>query len=314
MIKAPKAKSSNRRFQSGKWSKLVDNQNIAGYFFIMPWVLGFLAFTIIPIFASLYLSFTSYNLTSSPKWVGIQNYVRMFTDDPLFYKSIKVTLYYVIFAVPLKVGFALMIAFLLHRRSRAANFYRSVFYLPSLIGGSVAVALIWKDIFSIRGPINSFLELIGLKGVQWLGDPRYAIWTLIAMTVWQFGSSMIIFAAGLKQIPEVYYEAARIDGANRFHSFIYITLPSLSPVIFFNLVMQMISAFMTFTQAFLITLGGLLDSTLFYALYLYRRAFAYFDMGYASAMAWVLLIIIAAVTALVFKSSQYWVYYESKEK
>ncbi|NLX76930.1 MAG: sugar ABC transporter permease [Clostridiaceae bacterium] len=314
MKKAPKAKTAVKSLKSGRWTQIVNNDNIAGYFFILPWLIGFLSFTILPIFASLFLSFTSYNLTSSPKWVGIENYVRMFTDDPLFFKSIKVTLYYVIFAVPLKVGFALLVAFLLHRRSRAANFYRSVFYLPSLIGGSVAVALIWKDIFSINGPINSLLKIFGLKGVQWLGDPRFAIWTLIAMTVWQFGSSMIIFAAGLKQIPETYYEAAKIDGASRFHSFIYITLPSLSPVIFFNLVMQMINAFMTFTQAFLITLGGPLDSTLFYALYLYRRAFAYFDMGYASAMAWILLIIIAAVTALVFKSSQYWVYYESKEK
>jgi multiple sugar transport system permease protein len=313
MKRTPKHKNA-KYLMTGSLSRFVNNQNVAGYVFILPWVIGFFVFTIIPIFSSLYLSFTTYNLTSSPKWTGLQNYDRMFTDDPLFYKSIMVTLYYVVFAVPLKVGFALMVAFLLHRKSRAANLYRSVFYLPSLIGGSVAVSLVWKDIFSIHGTINSLLNIIGIKGVQWLGDPRYAIWTLIAMTVWQFGSSMIIFAAGLKQIPDMYYEAARIDGASRFQSFIYITLPALSPIIFFNLVMQMISGFMTFTQAFLITLGGPLDSTLFFALYLYRRAFAYFDMGYASSMAWVLLIIIAAVTALIFKSSKYWVYYESKEK
>lgn len=294
--------------------RFANQPDIVGWVFILPWVIGFLAFTLIPMCVSLGLSFTSYNLKSEPKWIGLENFRRMFLEDPLFLKSISVTLFYVLFAVPMKVGFALLIAFLLHRKLRMMNVYRSIYYLPSLIGGSVAVALVWKDMFSTGGTINSLLKSVGLPGAAWLGDPRYTIWVLILMTVWQFGSSMIIFAAGLKQIPESYYESARIDGASTLRQFLHITLPILSPVVFFNLVMQLISGFMTFTQAFLITVGGPLDSTLFYALYLFRRAFSYFEMGYASAMAWILLVIISAVTAMVFKSSQYWVFYESKEK
>lgn len=293
--------------------RFIHSPDVVGWVFILPWVIGFLAFTLVPMCVSLGLSFTSYNLKTAPKWIGFENFTRMFLDDPLFLKSISVTLFYVFFAVPMKVGFALLIAFLLHRKLRVMNFYRSIYYLPSLIGGSVAVALVWKDMFSTGGTVNALFKSIGLPGAAWLGDPRYTIWVLILMTVWQFGSSMIIFAAGLKQIPESYYESARIDGASTLRQFLHITLPILSPVIFFNLVMQLISGFMTFTQAFLITVGGPLDSTLFYALYLFRRAFSYFEMGYASAMAWILLIIISVATALVFKSSQYWVFYESKE-
>lgn len=313
-MKTVKTKASSiNAIKSRSIYNFIHNETVVGYAFIMPWILGFLAFMLIPMLFSFYLSFTDYNITTSPRWVGTENFIRMFTRDSLFYKSVGVTFYFVFFAVPLKVGFALFVAIILHRKSRLMNFYRSVFYLPSLVGGSVAVALVWKEIFSSNGAINSFFNTLGLESVSWLGDPRFAIWTLIVMTVWQFGSSMLIFAAGLKQIPETLYEAARIDGAGRFKQFIYITLPSLSPIIFFNLVMQMISAFMTFTQAFIITLGGPLDSTLFYALYLFRCAFSYFDMGYACALAWVLLVIIALATAMVFKSSEYWVYYESKE-
>lgn len=222
-------------------------------------------------------------------------------------------MYYVLFSVPMKVFFALIIAFILTRNSRLISVYRSVYYLPSLIGGSVAVSLVWKELFASKGVINSMLAAFGFKEtIYWMGDPRYAIWILILLTVWQFGSSMIIFAAGLKQIPVSYYEAAKMDGGSLTQQFFYITLPCLSPVIFFNLVMQTISGFMTFTQAFIITNGGPTDSTLFYALNIYKRAFNYFEMGYASAMAWVLLVMIAGVTALIFKSSSAWVFYESK--
>jgi multiple sugar transport system permease protein len=293
---------------------IIHNEAISGYIFSAPFTIGFLLLTLIPMFYSLYLSFTDYKIISAPVWAGWKNYIRMFTSDPRFLKSITVTLYYVFVSVPLKVGFALVIAFLVTRKIRLAGFYRSVYYLPSLIGGSVAVSLAWKELFSSQGVANKFLAALGFKNtIYWLGDPNFAIWVLVLLTVWQFGSSMLIFAAGLKQIPVSYYESAQIDGGSAFQQFRYITLPCLSPVILFNLVMQTIAGFMNFTQAFIITKGGPMDSTMFYALYLYTHAFNYFEMGYASAMAWVLLIIIAIVTALIFKTSDQWVYYESKE-
>lgn len=295
-----------------KFSKFINHDNTVGYFFAMPFILGFLGFTIIPIIVSFYFSFTNYNLTSAPKWIGLNNYIRMFTQDERFGKSVFVTLYYVFVSIPLKLIFALMIAILLTRKSKAVSVYRSIYYLPSLIGGSVAVSLVWKSLFASKGVINNLLSLFGIEKISWFGDTRFAIWPLIMMTIWQFGSSMIIFAAGLKQIPTSYYEAARIDGAGSVKQFLYITLPSLSPVILFNLVMQTISGFMSFTQAFVITNGGPNDSTNFYALYVYNQAFKYFDMGYASAMAWVLLVIIAVITGIIFKTSSAWVFYESK--
>ncbi len=293
--------------------KFFDRDAVAGYTFILPWLIGFFGLTVIPMFVSLYMSFTRYDLTSDPVWIGMSNYVKMFTNDPRFVTSVKVTLYFVFVSVPLKVGFALLVAFILNRKARIFDFFRTIYYLPSLIGGSIAVSMIWKELFATDGIINGLLKAVGFAGdTPWLGDTRTAIWTLILLTVWQFGSSMIIFAAGLKQIPETYYEAARIDGASTWTMFRRITLPSLSPVIFFNLVMQIITGFMTFTQAFVITTGGPLDSTLFYALYVYQRAFQFRDMGYGSAMSWVLLVIVGAVTAIVFKTSKLWVFYESE--
>lgn len=293
--------------------KLVNNDTFVGYIFISPFLIGFFGLMVFPMLISLYTSFTNYNLTSAPKWVGLSNYIKMFTDDPRYIKSIGVTFYYVFISVPLKVGFALLVAFLLNHKARVYNFYRSIYYLPSLIGGSIAVSMMWKELFATNGVINNILAALGFSGaIRWLGDPNLAIYTLIMLTVWQFGSSMIIFAAGLKQIPGTYYEAARIDGASTWAQFRNITLPTLSPVILFNLIMQIISGFMTFTQSFVITAGGPLDSTLFYALYVYQRAFSFMDMGYGSAMSWILLIIISIVTAIVFKVSNQFVFYESK--
>lgn len=293
--------------------RLSGNSNFVGYVFVFPWLFGFLTLTIVPMLVSLYMSFTNYDLTSPPEWIGLANFIEMFTTDSRFLTSISVTLYFVFVSVPLKVAFALLVAFLLNKQSKVFNFYRSIYYLPSLIGGSVAVAMMWKELFGTNGAINSLLGAIGLPStIPWLGDTRTAIWTLILLTVWQFGSSMIIFAAGLKQIPEMYYEAARIDGATTWKMFLKITLPSLSPVIFFNLIMQLISGFMTFTQSFVITVGGPLDSTLFYALYVYQKSFQYMDMGYGCAMSWVLLVIVGIVTGIIFKTSNRWVFYESK--
>jgi multiple sugar transport system permease protein len=265
---------------------------------------------------SLYLSFTSYDLFSTPVWVGLDNFKEMFTGDDKFWQSLKVTFTYVFAGVPLRLIFALIVAMLLNKASRAVGLYRTLFYLPSIIGGSVAVAIMWRNIFGNEGTLNALLFFFGIdKKILWYQDPTKALWTLIFLAIWQFGSSMLIFLAGLKNIPPSYHEAANVDGANRFQVFFKITLPLLSPIIFFNLVMQTISAFMTFTPAYIITKGegGPLDGTLLYSLYIFQKAFNFFQMGYASAMAWVLLLIVGILTLILFKTSKFWVHYESKE-
>lgn len=293
-------------------SRAKRRQGWAGYAFISPWLLGFLGFIIGPMFVSLYLSFTNYDMLSSAQWVGLRNYTMIFTSDPRFIKALVVTFQFVLISVPLKLLFALLIAMLFNRAHRGIGVYRTLYYIPSILGGSVAVAVMWKQLFGANGAINVMLGAFGITGMNWIASLDYALWTLIILVVWQFGSPMLIFLAGLKQIPKDMYEAASVDGANLWHRFVKITLPMLTPVIFFNLVMQMIGGFMTFTQSFLITSGGPLDSTLFYAVYLYEKAFAQFQMGYASALAWILLVIVAVLTALIFKSSSAWVYYESE--
>ncbi|MDF2962628.1 MAG: YesP2 [Paenibacillus sp.] len=295
--------------------KLRENDNVVGYVFTAPFILGFLIFTIYPILSSLYYSFTEYNLMEAPTWIGMGNYEKMFLDDEKIWKSFQVTFTYVFASVPLRLTFALIVAMLLNRAISGIGIYRSAYYLPSLIGGSVAVSIMWIQIFGDKGLLNSMLGVIGIHSdTSWIGNPGTALWTLIALSVWQFGSSMLIFLAGLKNIPVSYYEAAGVDGANGFHRFFKITLPLLSPIILFNLIMQTISAFMTFTPAYIISRGegGPLDNTLLYSLYLYRRAFVFFEMGYASAMAWVMLIIIGLITLAIFKTSTYWVHYESE--
>lgn len=299
-----------RTMKQGWQSEL--KKDLIGYSFISPWLLGFLAFTIGPMIASLYLSFTNYDLLSSAKWVGLENFIRMFSDDPRFLTALKITFIFVFVSVPLKLAFALFIAVLFNSKRRGVGFYCTVYYIPSIIGGSVAVAVMWKQLFGLKGAMNGILAYFGIQGTNWIANPDTALSTLILLVVWQFGSPMLIFLAGLKQIPTELYEAAAVDGATFFSRFVKITLPMLTPVIFFNLVMQMIGGFMTFTQSFLITAGGPLDRTLFYAVYLYEKAFTNFQMGYASAMAWILLVIVAFFTALIFKSSSAWVYYESE--
>jgi multiple sugar transport system permease protein len=290
------------------------NINWIPYLFISPWLLGFLIFYIGPMFTSLYLSFTNYDLLSSPKWVGFDNFTKMFTRDQRFVTSLIVTFKFVLISVPLKLFFALILAMIFNKGIRGTSFYRTVYYVPSIVGGSVAVAIIWKKLFGLDGAINQVLGYVGIGAKHWISDPDTALSTLIVLVVWQFGSPMLIFLAGLKQIPAEMYEASSIDGANRFQSFFNITIPMLSPIIFFNLIMQVIHAFMAFTQSFLITKGGPADSTLFYAVYLYERGFTYFEMGYASALAWILLIIVALFTLLIFKTSTSWVHYENDGK
>ena len=296
---------------TSKKSGVRRHHNLAGYLFISPWLFGFITFVLLPIVASFVLAFTRYDILSPPEWVGLQNFERMFTGDARYWRSVRATFYYVFTAVPLRLVFALAVAMLLNTARRGVSLYRAVYYAPSIVGGSVAIAVMWREIFGNEGVINFLLYLIGLPPVSWLGNPSTAIWALIALAVWQFGSPMLIFLAGLKQIPTEYYEAAAIDGAAAWSKFRNITLPLLTPIIFFNLVMQVINGFMVFTQAFIISggTGRPLDTTLFYALYLYIRAFTTFEMGYSSAMAWVLLLIIALFTGIIFKSSSNWVFY-----
>lgn len=288
------------------------NDNTVGYIFSLPFIIGFLAFTLIPIAVSMYYSVTDYKLGQTPAFIGIKNYLELLKDER-FINSVKVTLIYVVTSVPTKLIFALFVAYLLTQGRRGVTFYRSLYYVPSLIGGSIAVALVWKTIFSRKGLANTILASLGLQKLSWLGDPKLSMGILVLMSAWQFGSSMIIFAAGLKEIPGSYYEAAEIDGANKWQRFLSITLPCLSPIILYNLVMQTITAFMAFTQAFVITQGGPNDATNFYALYVYNHAFKWSNMGYASAMSWLMLVLISVITLILFKSSKFWVFSEAAQ-
>ncbi len=287
--------------------------NWVGYLFISPWLIGFLLFALVPIAISLYLAFTNYDLLSGGEFIGLGNFERMFFKDIRYGRSLVATFRYVAFAVPLRLLAALAVAMLLNTKRRGVYWYRAAFYIPSMIGGSVAVAVMWRQLFGNDGVINAISGLLGAEPVSWLGNPETAIWTLILLAIWQFGSPMLIFLAGLRQIPSELYESADIDGAGGWMKFLRITIPLLTPIIFFNFVMQIISGFKVFTQAFIVTGGAPLDTTLFYSLYLYNRAFNNYQMGYASAMAWVLLLIIAVLTALSFRLSSYWVFYETKE-
>lgn len=269
-------------------------------------------FLIIPMGISFYYSLCDYDILSPPEFVGLKNYIDMFTNDEVFWHSIKATLYFALVSVPLRLIFALLVAMILVKPTKATGFYRAAYYLPSIIGGSVAVAILWKRMFAPDGVVNSILGIFGIDtNFAWLSDTRTAIWTLILLAVWQFGSSMLIFLSALKQIPGSLYESAKVDGANGFVTFWKITIPMLTPTIFFNLILQIINGFRVFTESYVITDGGPLDSTLSYVLYLYRRAFTYFDMGYSCALAWVLVAIVSVFTVILFKTQKSWVYYEA---
>lgn len=298
--------------------------NFSSYAFLLPWLFGFLVLTLYPMLYSLYLSFTRYNILQPPQWIGMRNFFVMFAGnaefprDERFLNSLLVTFRFVFISVPCKLAFALAVAMLMNQKLSLIPFYRTVYYIPTLLGGSVAISVLWRRLFAGDGVINAIIRQLSGGAIEppsWISSPAFAIYTLILLAVWQFGSPMIIFLAGLKQIPQEYYEAASVDGAGKTRQFFSITLPSLSPIIFFNLVMQMISAFQSFTQAYIISggNGGPVDSTMFYSLYLYLRGFAHSQMGYAAAMAWVLLLIIAALTALTFRGSHSMVSYGSGE-
>jgi multiple sugar transport system permease protein len=307
-LQAAAAGAVHARGRSAAWRR-----DLIGYAFLAPWMIGFLCFSLGPVLASLYLSFTKFDLLRPAVWVGADNYVRMFSADPRFWQALKVTFSYMVMEVPLKLAFALAVAVALDKAVRAGALYRALFYIPSLLGGSVAIAVLWRQLFEGNGTLNQvLLWLFGYKGPSWISTPDTAIYTLVLLAVWQFGSPMIIFLAGLRQVPQDLYEAASMDGAGAWRQFRKITLPMLAPVIFFNMVLQIIEGFKAFTPAYVISggTGGPIDSTLFYTLYLYQEAFAYFRMGYASALAWVLLLVIGLFTGISFLTSKYWVYYE----
>ncbi|MGF0115851.1 carbohydrate ABC transporter permease [Promicromonospora sp. Marseille-Q5078] len=284
----------------------------AAYLFLLPWILGFLVITAIPMLASLALSFTDYNLLQAPSWVGLENITRMFHDARLHH-SLWVTFVYVAVSVPLQLAVALGLAVALDKGLRGLAFYRSVYYLPSLLGGSAAVAILWRQMFGADGLVNQVLQAVGWANPPaWVSDPSTALGSLIVLNVWTFGAPMVIFLAGLRQVPRMYYEASAVDGATRWRQFRSITVPLLSPIIFFNLVLQIIHAFQAFTQAFIVSggSGGPSDSTMFFTLYLYQVGFGNFQMGYASALAWLLVLVVAVFTGINFYLSKYWVFYD----
>jgi len=289
--------------------------NRAGYAFLAPWLIGFFVLTAGPMIASLYLSFTNYNLFAAPKWIGIANYEALF-QDPRFLQAAQVTLIYVFVGTPIKLAAALAVAMLLNRIGSGGGFYRSAFYAPSLIGASVSIAIVWRALFSAGGPIDSILQFFGIDIGGWVGNPDLTMPMLIMLGVWQFGAPMVIFLAGLKQIPHELYEAADLDGAGRWRTFTSITLPMLSPVLFFNLLLETVNAFQVFASVYIISggTGGPAGSSMFYTLLLYLKGFTEFKMGYASAMAWVLLVFIGFITLIYFRSSRSWVFYSGGDR
>lgn len=295
-------------------SKSERREEFLGYLFISPWIVGFLAFTVFPIGLSIYLSFTNYDYITSAKWVGLSNYVYALTVDPLFWHSLKVTFLFAAMALPLEFAFSFGVALLLNHRGYGMRVFRTIFYLPSVLP-MVAVSILWLWIFNpIHGIFNQLLGLIGIQGPRWLYDTKWALPALVIMSLWAFGRAMIVYLAGLQNINKELYESAKIDGSGVMSAFWNITLPMMSPVILFNLIIGIIMSFQVFIQAFIMTDGGPGNSTLFYMLYLYRNAFFFYKPGYASALAWLIFVIILFFSMLVVRSSPAWVYYEGEKK
>lgn len=284
------------------------------YIYILPWLIGFAALQLYPFVASLFYSFTNYNAFGKMNFICFDNYIRLFNKDREFYKSLRVTIMYTLLTVPGKILLSLAVAIMLNKARKGIGLMRTVFYLPSLFGGSIAVALLWKLLFNDNGLINAFLHIFKINPISWLGNPKIALVTLSSLEVWQFGSSMVMFLAALKQVPESLYEAAEIDGANKVQSFLKITFPQITPILFFTIIMQTINAMQNFTSAFVITRGGPVKSTYMLGLKLYNDGFAYYKMGYASATSWVIFIMILVITLVLFGTQKYWVFYEDEAK
>lgn len=285
-----------------------------GFLFVLPFVLGVLLFKLFPFVMSFALSFTQYDLIDPPQWIGLENYRELATGDPLFRKSLGVTLLFTGLSVPLRVGFALLIAHVLNFKLRGINFFRAAFYLPSILGGSIAVAVLWRFIFSKNGLVNLLLTQLGIEPIAWLADEHYSMWTIVLLFTWQFGSAMVIFLAALQNVPVSLYEAAECDGASKLQQFWRITVPLITPVIFFNMIMQMVHAFQEFNGPYMITEGGPLSSTYVLALYIYDQSFRFFNLGYGAALSWVLFALVAALSAISFWTSKYWVFYAGEKE
>jgi len=293
------------------WGAIMYNNRLIGSLYIVPFIIGFLLFTAFPFVASFVLSLTDARLQDqlgAANFTGLANYGEM-AGDATFQKSLGVTFFYVFVTVPLKLAFALFIAVVLNFKLRGIGFFRTAFYLPSILGGSVAIAVVWRFVFAGDGLINQALGAVGFGGVNWLGEPDTAMFSIVLLRLWQFGSAMVVFLAGLKAIPEDLYEAADLDGASRFKQFWMITLPLLTPVLFFNFIMQIVQAFQEFNGPYIITAGGPLKSSYLLPLMIYEEAFKYFNLGYSSALSWVLFVIIAIFTAVAFWSQKHWVFY-----
>ena len=289
--------------------------NIVGYILLAPWLIGFVGMYLIPACMSLYYSFTDYNMLSAPKFIGIDNYIRMFTKDEKFWQALKVTFMYVLILVPARLAFALCVAMVVNKKHKGVGVYRTLYYIPSIIGGSIAVSVVWRQLFGNGGVLMAVLANLGFEQrSSLLGNPDTALFPIILLGVWQFGSSMLTFLSALKTIPNSLYESAKVDGSRPMYTFFHITIPMLTPTIFFNLILQIINGFRVFTESYVITDGGPLDSTLSYVLYMYRKAFTHFEMGYSSALAWVFVAIVAAFTVLLFWTQNHWVYYETDAK
>ncbi len=280
----------------------------SGFWFVLPFMLGVLGFKLFPFVMSFALSFTQFDVFSPPEFVGADNYIAL-TTDKTFHRSLGVTLWFVFLAVPIRVGFALFIAHVLNFKLRGINFFRSAFYLPSILGGSIAIAVLWRFIFSQKGLVNMLLDSVGIAPVMWLANENYSMWTIVTLFAWQFGSSMVIFLAALQNVPQSLYEAAEIDGASKWQQFLKITVPLITPVIFFNVIMQMVHGFQEFNGPYMVTEGGPLQSTYLLSLYIYDESFRYFNLGYGAALSWVLFGLVASLSALSFWSSKYWVFY-----
>ncbi len=287
---------------------------IDAYICISPWLLGFMAFTLMPISFTIFYSFTRWTIMEPPVWIGFENYIHMFTKDPFFWQALKVTSMYVVMSLPIIIVFGLLLALLLNQKIRGMNIYRTLFYIPAVISG-VSVAMLWTWLLQPDvGMVNTLLSLIGIKGPGWFWDPAWALPSVASMSIWKVGGSAVIYLAGLQNIPAQLYEAARIDGAGRRQAFFRITIPLLTPTLFFQLIIQMIECFKVFTEAFVITKGGPLKATYFYLLYFYEEGFQHFNTGYASALILILVVVIMSMTVVVNYTSKRWVYYEGDDR
>lgn len=289
--------------------KKSSRRKFTGLLYLMPWMIGILVFVVYPFGTSLFYSFTDYSMLSEPNFVGFANYRKMFFDDPVFWTSLKATVKFVFLNVPLKMVFALFIAYIMNAKLKGIGFFRTAYYIPSVLGANVAIAVLWQFLFKNDGLINMVLQAIGLNGVNWFSNPTAAMFMLVILRVWQFGSAMVIFLNALAEIPQELYEAASMDGASKVRQFFSVTLPQLTPIIFFNLILQLVQAFQEFDGPYLITGGGPSRQTYLLPMYIYDSAFGRYQMGYSSALSWILFIMIMIFTAVLFKSSKHWVFY-----